>query len=150
MVVPSQFSVNLNKQIESYLKEKNHLNKSEIQTIQQQPPLPLILSNSNSRSSELRSPGRSNNHSPSSKPACNRSHSARVNRRKYGSNSEDGYSRVADGRGMTPGSRIAPRIGPPTIAPGRSVEATAVTTSRRPASVSISAGSTTFTSARSQ
>jgi hypothetical protein len=42
---------------------------------------------------------------------------------------------------MTPGSRIAPNTGPPTIALGRSAEATAVITYPKPVSVSISAAS---------
>jgi hypothetical protein len=67
--------------------------------------------------------------------------SARRSRREAGSNRGAGHE-TAPGRGTIPGTRIAPETGLPTIAPGRSAEAMADSTSLRSVSVCISAAST--------
>ena len=72
---------------------------------------------------------------------------AHSSRRDRGSSSKAGCSTAA-GRDMIPGRTIAPKTGNPNIEPGRNAEATAVTTSLRPVSVSISAGSISSASTR--
>src|ERR1019366_9767820 len=94
---------------------------------------------SHSNSNHSRAP---NNPSPNSSAPRRCNPSATSSRPDHGSNSGDGYSRAAVGRRKTPGSRIAPETGLPTIAPGSSAEATAVTTFLRPPSISVSAAGT--------
>ena len=73
----------------------------------------------------------------SSRPSNNSNRSVPGSRQPRGSSSGDGYGRVP-GRGILPGSRVVLDGGTASIALGRSVEAMAVTTFLRTASVSIS------------
>ena len=83
---------------------------------------------------------------PHSEPASN-SRPARRSRRSHGSRSEAGPPRRAAGSRTPLSNRAAIRTGQPTIAAGQNAAATAVPTSPRPASDSISAARIPSTSA---
>src|ERR1039458_4491461 len=76
--------------------------------------------------------------------------SARSSRRNHTSSNVVGRDRAAAGRHTPHGSKVAPKTGPPTIAPGSSVAATAADICLRLASISISAASTSSGCARSR
>ncbi len=86
---------------------------------------------------DLSSSGRNSSSNVPSRPGNNSNRSVRSSRQSRGNSSGDGNSRAA-GRGIVHGSRIVLNGGKASIALGRSVEAMAVTTFLRPASVSIS------------
>ena len=96
------------------------------------------LNSSSSGSNRLSNSGRNSSRSNvPSRPGNNSNRSVRSSRQSRGNSSGDGYSRAA-GRGIVHGSRVVLNGGKASIAPGRSVEAMAVTTFLRTASVSIS------------
>ena len=107
------------------------------------------LSNGNSLRRLLSSPSSNNNNSGFSRLASNSNRSARSSRRERGRRNADG-NRAAAGRATIPGREIAPGTGHPIIEAGRSAEATVVTTFRKPASISISAATTSSALAGNQ
>ena len=103
---------------------------------QQQAAIRAATSRSNHSGSRMHAGNSRSNHNGSRIRAGNSRSNVLKNRHAPGNSREVGCSKVA-GRGIVPGSRIAPNIGRTSIALGGSAAAMAVTTSRRTVSASI-------------